>query len=857
MSAVQWLFLFLSFVLVFLPTSIHAETTVTAPVAATPASTCTAEQTAENRRIIDHCNSQWSVWGIDRPTNNELRQVNECSSGATQTGAYFLQGCANAVAAPFILIGNMAALGIVTLTTGEDPHSDRAVFAHGNLEQIEARLAENWLIERCGLGAVHEDRFMEQECPNNPLSQEPRDCNPALAKLNEQRECRSNAKTRADYRAVRDEHSRQAQDLIQQQRDRAQAEETHDNAVATITQACGTHINPYRRSILARVTNPSRYLATELWHQLKPSEESVNAFNQCVRNHPQSTDAVVAEMLESPAGIVDNLVSEYEAFQCYSAPVRNQLYCEVAAIVLSGGTALSATAAKKLGQRGLRRATLETVQEVGEETVEQRLRRFSKETDFSSIMNRGESALGRSFSPVEQDALYRAHLVGRGELGADGINPAGVGNYTTAQLAEKTKILSEAFSDRLDRGRLIRSAAAGDSLPWNPAFESAYAARNFSGNNQFISAMITGLDGTPQRRAMQIMGVNPDGTLDVVVEMAEGDLRRMNYPLSHFHEIRLSETSKTLFARVHTERFERLAAPHNSIVFRSLSGNEYQGVSRGIQTINGERYLILETANGQQQLVRMSHLDMQSIRQTANSPAPKPDVTEIAPLPSVEKPAQSLSPTPLPSYNPALPLHQINAEALASSQTVFARATAREGDSFYGGMGYWREWSGNMERTSEIPVQGWKVHISARVENAGNVAETVLPILQERGIVHKVVSDVDAYRNLLARPNNTQVGKFITFYPRNEEEAREISRILSAALERRGFSSNDFIPVAGESPSGLGLYARYGKIVDQNLIGPDGNPIPGTQGMIFDASGQPVPDVLGKPHPSWIAPLGR
>lgn len=44
------------------------------------------------------------------------------------------------------------------------------------------------------------------------------------------------------------------------------------------------------------------------------------------------------------------------------------------------------------------------------------------------------------------------------------------------------------------------------------------------------------------------------------------------------------------------------------------------------------------------------------------------------------------------------------------------------------------------------PRQGYKIHISARLEDAEIVARCVLPILRDLRLAHKVVRNLDRYR---------------------------------------------------------------------------------------------------------------
>ena len=72
-----------------------------------------------------------------------------------------------------------------------------------------------------------------------------------------------------------------------------------------------------------------------------------------------------------------------------------------------------------------------------------------------------EEVLGRKLTDQQTDAVERAHLVGLGEVGKDGINPARIGNYTEAHLREKAKILQQAGFSKLERETLIKKGVVG------------------------------------------------------------------------------------------------------------------------------------------------------------------------------------------------------------------------------------------------------------------------------------------------------------------------------------------------------------------------------------------------------------
>ncbi|MCY4643941.1 MAG: hypothetical protein OXB88_04930, partial [Bacteriovoracales bacterium] len=71
------------------------------------------------------------------------------------------------------------------------------------------------------------------------------------------------------------------------------------------------------------------------------------------------------------------------------------------------------------------------------------------------------AAVGRDLSDEQLQAVFKAHEVGRGQLGKDGKSFAQLGNYTPAQLREKTKILREAGLDQKEVRKLMENGVVG------------------------------------------------------------------------------------------------------------------------------------------------------------------------------------------------------------------------------------------------------------------------------------------------------------------------------------------------------------------------------------------------------------
>ncbi len=141
-----------------------------------------------------------------------------------------------------------------------------------------------------------------------------------------------------------------------------------------------------------------------------------------------------------------------------------------------------------------------------------------------------------------------------------------------------------------------------------------------------------------------------------------------------------------------------------------------------------------------------------------------------------------------------------------------------------GNASVWRDYLGASPK--RIPNQGWKLHVSASVDNADDIAKRVLPILRERGVSHKVATDLKFYASELNKPGNTQAGKFIVVYPKDEKEAVEIQKAIAEAL--KGVDPKTLPVVKDEVNPSPGVFARYG--INRGR----------TDGQYVDANGVPT-----------------
>jgi hypothetical protein len=95
-------------------------------------------------------------------------------------------------------------------------------------------------------------------------------------------------------------------------------------------------------------------------------------------------------------------------------------------------------------------------------------------------------------------------------------------------------------------------------------------------------------------------------------------------------------------------------------------------------------------------------------------------------------------------------------------------------------------WRYSRELAPEEPPQGWKIHIAATILTANSVFERVAPFLKNLDVLFKAPHSLHE----LSRLNCglfygfSQVGKFITVYPRTPDEAVFLARELTCLTKR-------------------------------------------------------------------------
>ncbi|MEU4587958.1 class III lanthionine synthetase LanKC [Kitasatospora aureofaciens] len=153
----------------------------------------------------------------------------------------------------------------------------------------------------------------------------------------------------------------------------------------------------------------------------------------------------------------------------------------------------------------------------------------------------------------------------------------------------------------------------------------------------------------------------------------------------------------------------------------------------------------------------------------------------------------------------------------------------------------------------QLPQQGWKIHVSSRVEDAEEVLEQVFAFCLRERLTFKFLRGLPVLQmqNSKYAPRGAS-GKFCTLYPVDDAQLERCLDGLGSALAgRKGpYILSDLR--WGEGP----LYLRYGGFAEQHcrneageqvlaLAGPDGRLVPDVRGPGFAVpSWAPVPAVI-------------
>lgn len=146
-------------------------------------------------------------------------------------------------------------------------------------------------------------------------------------------------------------------------------------------------------------------------------------------------------------------------------------------------------------------------------------------------------------------------------------------------------------------------------------------------------------------------------------------------------------------------------------------------------------------------------------------------------------------------------------------------------------------------------TQGWKLHVSSTILSAVPILKHVLPLLLKMNVPFKVAASLGCLSDLNeGRGGLTQVGKFITIYPKNDAQAVQLAIELdqvTARFEGPSIPSDQTLHIKSN------VSYRYGGFTNLEIIDSLGNVKP----AIRDFDGNLVEDKrsLSFDSPQWVS----
>lgn len=159
------------------------------------------------------------------------------------------------------------------------------------------------------------------------------------------------------------------------------------------------------------------------------------------------------------------------------------------------------------------------------------------------------------------------------------------------------------------------------------------------------------------------------------------------------------------------------------------------------------------------------------------------------------------------------------------------------------------DWLSYAPSDIRLPSQGWKIHVSAALDNAESVLRRVVEHCLAQRLPFKCVPTPGLLHLRNAKyADRAGSGKFITVYPPTPERFPEVCAALTELLagEHGPYILSDLR--CGDGP----VHTRYGAFAARFCPGPDGRPVP----AVADPQGRLVPDERGPSFrvPGWVTP---
>lgn len=150
--------------------------------------------------------------------------------------------------------------------------------------------------------------------------------------------------------------------------------------------------------------------------------------------------------------------------------------------------------------------------------------------------------------------------------------------------------------------------------------------------------------------------------------------------------------------------------------------------------------------------------------------------------------------------------------------------------------GVWFNATPPEDRARDLPIQGWKIHVSSNITDGLEILRAVVPLLDERNVNFKFALDQRILSMMNSKTWGRQgAGKFITIYPVDTEE---FVRLLEALHPLTKTFEGLYILSDRRYKDSKVLFYRYGGIRHFAVANERGEEV----GMLVSPTGEKVPD---------------
>jgi tRNA A-37 threonylcarbamoyl transferase component Bud32 len=156
-------------------------------------------------------------------------------------------------------------------------------------------------------------------------------------------------------------------------------------------------------------------------------------------------------------------------------------------------------------------------------------------------------------------------------------------------------------------------------------------------------------------------------------------------------------------------------------------------------------------------------------------------------------------------------------------------------------------WLAYVPEKHALPVQGWKIHVSACVDNVAEILTTTWTYCVANDVAFKFIRSAELFflRNVKYAKRESS-GKFVTIYPADDAQLQSVLTELGGLLDGQAgpYILSDLRWGAGP------LYVRYGGFAERHCVGAGGELVLALE----DATGRLVPDRRGTTFqvPDWV-----